>query len=239
MKRENYLNFFGEDIMQRGIDRLGALDKAFEFIYKSETNGDFYEFGVYQGLSMLRAFQSDDRWRKKTSREHVNRFFGFDTFAGLPQLKEEDLLESYGVFQEGQFGDTSQELVLQRLSAEGVDLNRVQLTPGLFSQTLKPEILQQNLAILQIAIVHIDCDLYSSALDCLRFLDGRLTDGAVLLFDDWFCYRGRHDKGVRGAFEIWSRTNAYVFSEYFSYSWAGKAFIVNQDSASDFSGPEA
>jgi len=31
----------------QGIDRPGALDKAFEFIYKSETDGNYFEFGVF------------------------------------------------------------------------------------------------------------------------------------------------------------------------------------------------
>jgi hypothetical protein len=78
-----------------------------------------------------------------------------------------------------------------------------------------------------VSIAHIDCDLYSSALDCLNFLDGRLADGAILLFDDWFCFRGHRDHGVRAALEVWSCGKKYDLIEYFSYSWAGKAFIVN------------
>ena len=105
--------------MASGIDRLGALDKALEFIYKSQTDGDYCEFGVYQGVSLLRALQADYKWRKQTNRRHVKRLFGFDSFWGLPPLRKGDQLEGYGVFKEGQFDDASVEIVRQRISEAG------------------------------------------------------------------------------------------------------------------------
>lgn len=213
--------------MTTGIDRIGALSKAFEFIYKSETNGAYFEFGVYQGVSLVRALKANTSWKKKTNRAHVNHFVGFDSFQGLPVFSEQDTLQEYHVFEEGQFSDTTVELVSQKISKEGFSLKEVQLVPGLFSETLNsPEILD-SLEKSTVAIAHIDCDLYSSAMECLNFLENRLEDGAVILFDDWFCYRGRLDRGVHKAFEAWLKTSGYISSEYFNYSWAGKAFIVN------------
>ena len=217
--------------MTSGIDRLGALDKAFEFIYKSETDGDYCEFGVYQGVSLLRALQADYKWRKQTNRRHVKRFFGFDSFLGLPPFKKGDQLEGYEVFKEGQFDDTNVEMVLQRISEGGFKSDKIQLVSGLFSDTLTSPSVVEWFSNSVVSIAHIDCDLYSSALDCLNFLDGRLADGAILLFDDWFCFRGRRDCGVRAAFEYWSCKNKYRVTDYFPYSWAGKAFIVNTSDA--------
>ncbi|MEX0830736.1 MAG: TylF/MycF/NovP-related O-methyltransferase [Nitrospirales bacterium] len=213
--------------MTSGIDRLGALDKAFEFIYKSETDGDYCEFGVYQGVSLLRALQADYKWRKQTNRRHVKRFFGFDSFQGLPPFQHGDQLDGYGVFKEGQFDDTSVEMVLRRISEGGFNPDKIKLVSGLFSDTLKSASVVEYFSDSLVSIAHIDCDLYSSALDCLTFLDGRLAEGTILLFDDWFCFRGHRRYGVRAAFELWSRGNKYCVTEYFSYSWAGKAFIVN------------
>lgn len=210
-----------------GIDRLGALDKAFEFIYKSETDGDYCEFGVYQGVSLIRALRTDHKWHEKTNRCHVKRFFGFDSFSGLPPFSPNDRLEGYEVFKEGQFGDASLELVRQKIKEEKLEFKEVKLIPGLFSETLTSPGVLGEFQNSSVAIAHIDCDLYSSALDCLKFLDGRLSDGAVLLFDDWFCFRGRPDYGVRAAFERWVEEGVYWITDYFFYSWAGKAFIVN------------
>ncbi len=37
----------------------------------------------------------------------------------------------------------------------------------------------------RVAFARVDCDLYQSAVECLDFLEGRLSDGAFLCFDDW------------------------------------------------------
>ena len=214
--------------MASGIDRPGALDKAFEFIYKSEINGDYYEFGVFQGVSIARALRSDQAWKKKTRRSHVNRFFGFDSFAGLPQFAKDDRLDNYGVFQPGQFADTSPDAVRAQIAREGMSVDNVTLIPGFFSTSLTADETLQQLSGSRVAIAHIDCDLYSSAKECLDFLDDRIEDCAVLLFDDWYCYRGRPDRGVHKAFVEWQAARHYHVSDYFSYSWAGRAFIVNR-----------
>jgi O-methyltransferase len=213
--------------MAGGIDRPGALDKAFEFIYKSETDGDYFEFGVFQGVSLARAVRSDLNWKKKTGCNHVRRFIGFDSFRGLPSFVEGDNLKGYEVFQPGQFSDTSQQKVRAELQREGMPMDNVTLIPGFYSQSLVSQETTARLHGARAAIAHIDCDLYSSAKECLDFLTGRLADGAVMLFDDWFCYRGRPDHGVHLAFDEWCQQSPYWVSDYFNYSWAGRAFIIN------------
>ena len=214
--------------MTGGFNREQALSRAFEFAYKSDTQGDYYEFGVYQGASLVRAMKADLAWQKRTGRAHLRRFFAFDSFEGLPPLEGPDRLASYDVFHEGQFGDTSVETVLAKLRSENLSSDNVEIFAGRFSDTLtRLEVLEKSNG-RDVAVVHIDCDLYNSAVDCLSFLDGRLADGAMMLFDDWFCYRGRPDRGVRRAFEEWQGDKPYDVAEYFSYSWAGKAFIVTR-----------
>ena len=213
--------------MAIGIDRGGALKKAFEFIYKSEIIGDYYEFGVYQGVSLCRALEVDITWAKKTKRKNIVNFYGFDSFEGLPYIKSEDHLDGYEVFQQGQFSGTRATVVMEEITRQGLPLERVTLVEGFYSKALKSDATKKLLQDSRVAIAHIDCDLYSSASECLDFLNSRLIDGAVLLFDDWYCYRGRSDKGVHRAFDEWIKSTGYNANEYFSYSWAGKAFIIN------------
>ncbi len=210
-----------------GIDRISALDKAFEFIYKSETNGSYCEFGVYQGVSATRALKTNLNWQTKTKRKHIEKFFLFDSFQGLPALTKNDQLIGYGVFNEGQFDDTSPTIVKEKIVSAGLPFENVAIFAGLFSKTLNEPALVSAMGDTKVAIAHIDCDLYSSAGDCLSFLDGRLTDGSIILFDDWFCYRGRPDHGVHKAFDEWCSQGKYYISDYFTYSWAGRAFIIN------------
>jgi len=213
--------------MAQGINRVGALAKAFEFIYKSEIDGDYHEYGVYQGVSIARALRENLSWQRKSNRNHVKNFFGFDSFQGLPIFTENDRLADYKIFHEGQFSDTSTDIVRKKILEEGLSVDNVELIEGMFSKTLSDSNVITKIGDSRVAIAHIDCDLYSSAMDCLKFLDGRLADGAVLLFDDWYCYRGRPDCGVNKAFVEWQDGQRYHVSDYFNYSWAGRAFIVN------------
>lgn len=215
--------------MAGGLDRVDALQRAFEFVYKSETDGSYCEFGVYQGVSLLRAIRADDKWRKKTGRRHIKGFYGFDSFEGLPELEGQDELKGYEVFQAGQFNNTSANGVWSYLQENGISTKDVELIPGFYSQTLCDSQILEKLEGVKFSVVHIDCDLYSSAASCLQFLNGRLVDGAVLLFDDWFCYRGRPDRGVRKAMTEWHDKYGSVVTDYFEYSWAGKAFIISRE----------
>ena len=36
-----------------------------------------------------------------------------------------------------------------------------------------------------VCFARIDCDIYEPALECLHYLTTRLSDGAILVFDDW------------------------------------------------------
>ena len=74
--------------------------------------------------------------------------------------------------------------------------------------------------------MHIDCDSYSPARDVLEFVEPHLVEGSLVLFDDWFCYRGRRDKGARGAFEAWLKTSGWSAEEYFRYDWPCICFIM-------------
>src|SRR5262249_18168453 len=80
------------------------------------------------------------------------------------------------------------------------------LIKGWFEESLsRPEIMEE---VAPVAFARIDGDLYASAVTCLSFLTGRLSDGAYLCFDDWY---DDPTKGETRAFFEWERT---VRSEY-------------------------
>jgi len=213
--------------MAGGIGREEALSKAFEFIYKSEIYGVYCEFGVYQGVSLGRAIKSEIKWRKKTGKNYISHFYGFDSFKGLPDISEVEEMTNYKVFQTGQFHDTSKNIVLQYLQEQNISVEQVTLIEGYYDDSLVSESTRALVRSQRVAIAHIDCDLYKSANSCLNFLTDSLSDGAIILFDDWFCYRGHPKYGVHKAFDEWCAKKEYLVSEYFTYSWAGKAFIIN------------
>ncbi len=203
------------------MDRPQAIAHALRFLHKSETDGDYFEFGVFQGRSFIHAIKVH-----QTNETRSRHFFGFDSFEGLPKFEAEDEMDGYDVFHEGQFA-TSLSVVQDNLKDTGIDESLVTLIPGFFEEYLRDPETLSRIGDAKAALVHIDCDLYSSALPCLKFMESRMVDGAIVMFDDWFCYRGRPDHGVRRAFEEWAPTVPYIFTEYCTYTWSGKMFICN------------
>ena len=79
-----------------------------------------------------------------------------------------------------------------------------------------------------IALVHFDCDLYESTRDALALAAPALQDGAMLMFDDWFHYRGNPRKGQARAFaEFLDQHPQWVSVPYRSYSTFCQAFILS------------
>jgi len=212
------------------LNREQAMFRAFDFIFRSGTEGDFYEFGVYEGFSLINALKAEQKIKlqKKcnTKRYKWGDYFVFDSFAGLPSLSDEDKLEGYDIFKAGQYS-CPKEKVVEKICHAGFNPEKIVFVKGFYEHSLNLKETKGTMEDSKAAVIHIDCDLYSSAKLCLEFVTHRMVDGAVVLFDDWFCYRGRSDKGVRRAFDDWLRMSGWMETEYFRYSWAGMCFILN------------
>jgi len=104
--------------------------------------------------------------------------------------------------------------VRQNLVSGGVPLDRVVFVPGWFDQTCTPATIEDH-NIRKAAVIWVDCDLYSSAKSVLNFVTPLLQDGTVLVFDDWFNFRGSPRRGEQIAFAEWRETlSGYTFAEY-------------------------
>ena len=103
------------------------------------------------------------------------RFFGFDSFQGLPQLTGVD--KTTGSHQ-GQFACALNDV---RAKLDGkVDWSRVHLVEGWFEDSLTHE-LKDRLRPAPVARTLIDCDLYGSTLSVLAFLEDLLQEGYAAL----------------------------------------------------------
>ena len=156
------LALFFEKAVQKVSETVGA-----------DGMGDYLEFGVYQGNSMM-AMQEAVR---RVGLERV-RFFGFDSFEGLPSEAEWD-----GPWSEGEFRSDI-EFTRKRLTEGGVDWGRTELVKGFFSDTLTPELRQQH-GMEKASLIMIDADLYTSSRDALAFCEPLIRDTAAIFFDDW------------------------------------------------------
>jgi O-methyltransferase len=128
------------------------------------TRLDYLEFGVYRGESIR-------NW------VHLNtcpesRFWGFDTFEGLPE--EWDQIR----------GEKPQGCFSTNGTAPAIPDARVRFIKGMFQKTL-PAFLKTYTPGLPL-VVHLDADLYTSTLYCLATLDPYLATGTCIMFDEFY-----------------------------------------------------
>jgi O-methyltransferase len=196
------------------------IETAFAFASYNEVEGDYLEFGVFRGRTFVTAWDAACRYRMDKM-----HFYAFDSFSGLPEISGNDV---GGEFREGQYHAERMDFE-KNLRRHKVDRNRVTIVEGLFDETLTGKSREQ-LPIKRAAVVWIDCDLYASTVPVLNFLSDVLVDGAVLIFDDWFCFKARPERGEQLACSEWLQANPQIrLVPYQNFGWAGRSFIVNRN----------
>lgn len=225
--------------------QTSLFDKIARFLACEKIEGDYLEFGVYRGdtfASHYKIIESNFKARiqqdggggeyQKDALQRqeiwdVMRFFAFDSFEGLPILTTED--KESNDFSTGQYA-CSQEAFMSRVINKGVSKERAIPVKGWFEDTCNSQTISQH-NIQKAAVVFIDCDIYSATKTVLDFIIPFLQDGTVLVFDDWFSYRGHPERGEQRAFNEWRFSEEvaprYHFSEFHKDSWKRNSFIVN------------
>ncbi|NJO86947.1 MAG: class I SAM-dependent methyltransferase [Lewinella sp.] len=151
------------DFPQRTFD-YGRRYELHQFVVDTLIKAeaiDYLEFGVSKGHSF-------GWWVQKLNHPDC-RFYGFDTFTGLP--------EAWGPFPAGAMSNGNAPPV--------IDDARHQFYQGLFQQTLPPFLANYQPEAGRRKVIHLDADLYSSTLFVLTSLSPFLQPGDVLLFDEF------------------------------------------------------
>ncbi len=151
------------------------------------ADGLVCEFGVFEGESINRIA---DRLPGRV-------VHGFDSFEGLPERWRE-------AFEPGMFGTGGR--------LPGVRPN-VRLLKGWFDATL-PAFAAGHAG--PAALLHVDCDLYSSTRCVLEQLGGRLVPGSVVVFDEYYNYPGWEEHEFRAFAEFAARRR--LGYEYLAYN---------------------
>lgn len=122
----------------------------------------YLEFGVAAGSSF--------KWWLANNSSHESRFFGFDTFEGLP--------EDWGGFFKK--GDMSSDI-------PQTDDVRARFIKGLFQDTLNKFINEQTERLNSdtLKVIHLDADIYSATAFTLSQLYPFLNKGDIILFDEF------------------------------------------------------
>jgi O-methyltransferase len=219
-------HFFGPALLRRRRDldatdpRRMMLAQAMDYARHS-VEGDYLEFGVSRGGTFVAAWE----YARRSELESM-RFYAFDSFQGLPEAQGVD---SRG-FQHADFAPggyaCSEADFRGTLARARVDPARVTIVPGWYSEVLGAG-RAPTLPLRKAAVVWIDCDFYESTVPVLEFLTAYVQDGTLLIFDDWFCFRGDPERGEQRAFAEWLARNPGVrASELLRFGWHGSSFIL-------------
>lgn len=137
--------------------------------------GDYLEFGVCHGTSMLCMHRA-----LADAGVDTVRLFGFDSFEGLPEVASTD---DEGAWPAGSF-DSDLEYTTELLTRGGMDWSRALLVQGWFRDTLNDALIRKH-GIDKAGLIMVDSDIYSSAKEALDFCAPLIKDQSVVFFDDW------------------------------------------------------
>lgn len=135
----------------------------YKWVIENESLSDsiinYLEFGVAEGQSF--------RWFVQQNVNPESRFYGFDTFTGLP--------EDFGVYKKGKFNTNNKVPEIQD--------SRIKFYQGLFQQTVPGFLRDLNNE--RRNVIMMDADLYSATLYTLTSLAPFLKKDDIIFFDEF------------------------------------------------------
>ena len=215
------------------VGHHGCVRCASSFLAWNQIEGDYLEFGVYEGRSFAAAYRAiwaaRERVRNFIGSEDIERWFhqrprfiAFDSFSGLPGGEA----ERHADYGEGAYS-CSEEQFLENIKNEGVNLDDVSTVAGFYDQTLTSG-LKDKLNLKRACCVLIDCDLYESTVPVLEFITDLVDQGTIIIFDDWYRYKGSPQKGEQRACNEWLARNPHIeLVQYWQQGPQSVAFLVN------------
>src|SRR5216683_3654596 len=212
--RQWIARFRDEDwYMLEFLGRREFYRRAFTTLKFNRITGDYAEFG-YGPKTFTYAFDC-------SRRAGLNcRLWAFDSFEGLPDVGEQDTDPRYyrGV---RRVPLTEAKRYLNWLGlAEGLDYSVV---VGFYHESLERSGLPDD-----ICLAYVDCNLYTSTMDVLRFLGPRLKNGMVIAFDDYFCFSPAGASCEKRALDKFFAESSWRLVPYMQFAVYGMAYFVEE-----------
>lgn len=209
------------------------LAQGIFYIYGSGVKGDIVEFGTMTGrTAVVLATAINECSTKLDYSEKAHGFsearnlYLFDSFEGLPEAQYEADKDSPQVSAGVWGGGTCKGLTpqaLRHICSQHLDTSRIRIVEGWFKDTVRESLVSP------LAMVHIDGDLYESAIDALNPLLERklLSKGAIIFFDDWNCNQADPMYGEKKAWSELVANYNINYSDEGSYGVFGHSFIIH------------
>lgn len=152
-----YNDFYNKKVKHG--DRMQLYTHIVEDYQLATADMSYLEFGVAHGFAL--------RWWVEANTSKNSDYWAYDTYNGLP--------EDYGSYKVGTFSRNGE--------FPDIDDERINFVKGLFQDTLIPTL--RDIDFSKKVVIHLDGDLYSSALYPLSILYPHLKVGDLIIFDEF------------------------------------------------------
>lgn len=209
------------------------LVKSISYCFISSVQGDFAEFGTCSGYTAsLIAFAIDKYTKTLAKHEAAHKISPrklclFDSFEGFPEASLPEDTDSPHVASGIWGAGTAKGLSANELKSlihRYLVKERVSVYEGWFKDTLT-QINSEK----KFAFVHLDCDLYESTFDVLHHLFSyqHLSEGAMLLFDNWYCNKASKAYAERRAWLALCEEFDVDYTDLGMYACVGHRMIIH------------
>ena len=210
-----------------------SLNQGVQYVFNNAVEGDIAEFGTASGFSAFTIARAMAIYRKMYAERLIRLGIPqkvlhlFDSFQGLPRPEHALDLQSpnvrSGIWQQGTYTALTREELLALCTA-AYDPDKILAYAGWFTEML-PVIPSST----KFAMLHLDCDLYSSTIEVLDFVfsHDRVAEGCVIFFDDWNTNRASPPLGQRRAWKETVEKHGIEFSDCGDYAVLGRKFIYH------------
>lgn len=211
---------------------------AIDYLVDNDLVGAYFEFGVHRARTFTMAMSldkffatrppvADCRMSPQLGGGYFTDYFAFDSFEGFPP----ETFVAENPLYRGGHARTAANDFLSLLSQYGQSTERVRVVPGFYSESLNSELASQLRSEHVVAsFVTIDCNLYESYRDVLRWCDEFLQPGSVLYLDDFNTHHAQSDRGPRRAWNEFTRNSRWRFTDFLNVGWNGRSFITQKRS---------
>jgi len=215
---------------------FSALTQGVQYVYNASVEGDVADFGTAYGFTSSTLARAMGFYRQHYAgylQIHGlpdKNLFLLDSFEGLPEPKNPIDLQSpnisSGRWKAGTFKHLNKAELFE-VCRRFYDDDKIKIVEGWYSESLKKIPLQTKFA-----LMHVDCDIYSSTVEVLDhvFLNHHVSDGCAIFFDDWNCNRASPKFGQRKAWGEMVEKHKIEFSDCGEYGILGRKFIIHRDS---------
>ena len=168
-----------------GTNRISKFVSHLDFYRMSlEVAGDIVECGVFKGNSLSRWI----KFRDLLGGAYSKKIYAFDIFGKFPEAQFGNDIQKRESFvkEAGEYG-LSKEKLLDTYEALGLNKN-LSLIEGDILETI-PNFCKTNPHV-KISLLHIDVDLYEPTKCALEYFYPMVTNGGVIIFDDYGAFAG-------------------------------------------------